>query len=97
MRPSEGLVATLITGAGGGIGLATARAFAEAGASVHSCRSSGGNGRSAWIPAPRRRAPGVDGSSIGGMRGSKGRAAYSASKSGVIGLTRAAAQNPHSD
>ncbi|OCK58988.1 glucose 1-dehydrogenase [Bradyrhizobium sp. LMTR 3] len=33
----------------------------------------------------------VNCSSIGGMRGSKGRAAYSASKFGVIGLTRASA------
>ena len=33
----------------------------------------------------------VNCSSIGGMRGSKGRAAYSASKFGVIGLTRAGA------
>src|SRR3954469_17916221 len=33
----------------------------------------------------------VNCSSIGGLRGSKGRAAYSASKFGVIGLTRAAA------
>jgi NAD(P)-dependent dehydrogenase (short-subunit alcohol dehydrogenase family) len=33
----------------------------------------------------------VNCSSIGGMKGSKGRAAYSASKFGVIGLTRAAA------
>lgn len=33
----------------------------------------------------------VNCSSIGGMRGSKGRSAYSASKFGVIGLTRAAA------
>ena len=33
----------------------------------------------------------VNCSSIGGMRGSKGRAAFSASKFGVIGLTRAAA------
>jgi NAD(P)-dependent dehydrogenase (short-subunit alcohol dehydrogenase family) len=33
----------------------------------------------------------VNCSSIGGMRGSKGRAAYSASKFGVLGLTRAAA------
>lgn len=33
----------------------------------------------------------VNCSSIGGMRGSKGRAAYSASKFGVIGLTRGAA------
>jgi NAD(P)-dependent dehydrogenase (short-subunit alcohol dehydrogenase family) len=33
----------------------------------------------------------VNCSSIGAMRGSKGRAAYSASKFGVIGLTRAAA------
>jgi NAD(P)-dependent dehydrogenase (short-subunit alcohol dehydrogenase family) len=33
----------------------------------------------------------VNCSSIGGMRGSKGRTAYSASKFGVIGLTRAAA------
>ena len=33
----------------------------------------------------------VNCSSIGGMRGSKGRAAYSASKFGVIGLTRATA------
>jgi NAD(P)-dependent dehydrogenase (short-subunit alcohol dehydrogenase family) len=33
----------------------------------------------------------VNCSSIGGMRGSKGRAAYSARKFGVIGLTRAAA------
>jgi NAD(P)-dependent dehydrogenase (short-subunit alcohol dehydrogenase family) len=33
----------------------------------------------------------VNCSSIGGMRGSKGRAAYSASKFGIIGLTRAAA------
>jgi NAD(P)-dependent dehydrogenase (short-subunit alcohol dehydrogenase family) len=33
----------------------------------------------------------VNCSSIGGMRGSKGRAAYSASKFGVTGLTRASA------
>jgi NAD(P)-dependent dehydrogenase (short-subunit alcohol dehydrogenase family) len=33
----------------------------------------------------------VNCSSIGGLRGSKGRAAYSASKFGIIGLTRAAA------
>ena len=33
----------------------------------------------------------VNRSSIGGMRRSKGRAAYSASKFGIIGLTRAAA------
>jgi NAD(P)-dependent dehydrogenase (short-subunit alcohol dehydrogenase family) len=33
----------------------------------------------------------VNCSSIGGMKGSKGRAAYSASKFGVIGLTRASA------
>ncbi|HUO22112.1 MAG TPA: SDR family oxidoreductase [Caulobacteraceae bacterium] len=33
----------------------------------------------------------VNCSSIGGLRGSKGRAAYSASKHGVIGLTKAAA------
>ena len=33
----------------------------------------------------------VNCSSIGGMRGSKGRAAYSASKFGIVGLTRAAA------
>jgi NAD(P)-dependent dehydrogenase (short-subunit alcohol dehydrogenase family) len=33
----------------------------------------------------------VNCASIGGMRGSKGRAAYSASKFGVVGLTRAAA------
>jgi NAD(P)-dependent dehydrogenase (short-subunit alcohol dehydrogenase family) len=33
----------------------------------------------------------VNCSSVGGMRGSKGRAAYSASKFGVIGLTRASA------
>jgi len=33
----------------------------------------------------------VNCSSIGGMRGSKGRAAYSASKFGIIGLTRASA------
>ncbi len=33
----------------------------------------------------------VNCSSIGGMRGSKGRAAYSASKFGVLGLTRASA------
>ncbi|MGA7811152.1 SDR family NAD(P)-dependent oxidoreductase [Bradyrhizobium sp.] len=35
----------------------------------------------------------VNCSSIGGMRGSKGRSAYSASKHGVIGLTRAAARD----
>jgi NAD(P)-dependent dehydrogenase (short-subunit alcohol dehydrogenase family) len=33
----------------------------------------------------------VNCSSIGGLRGSKGRAAYSASKFGIIGLTRASA------
>ena len=167
----EGKVA-LVTGAGGGIGLATARAFAEAGASVivadnnatlvneaaEGLRSAGRealpitcdvrdrsqvkamiqevfetygrldaafnnagincdgapvletedeefdnildvNLRGIWncMKAELRQmtAQGngaiVNCSSIGGMRGSKGRAAYSASKFGVIGLTRAAA------
>jgi NAD(P)-dependent dehydrogenase (short-subunit alcohol dehydrogenase family) len=162
----------LVTGAGGGIGLATARAFAEAGASViiadndamllreatNGLRSAGHealaivcdvrdrshvkamidqavetygrldaafnnagincdgapvletdddefdnildvNLRGVWncMKAELRQmiAQGsgaiVNCSSIGGMRGSKGRAAYSASKFGVIGLTRAAA------
>jgi NAD(P)-dependent dehydrogenase (short-subunit alcohol dehydrogenase family) len=172
MYPSfEGKVA-LVTGAGGGIGLATARAFAEAGASVvlvdwnaallqeagESFKSAGHkvaavtcdvadrdqvrtaieeavaafgrldaafnnagincagapmlesddeefdriidvNLRGVWncMKAELRQmtAQGdgaiVNCSSIGGMRGSKGRAAYSASKFGVVGLTRAAA------
>lgn len=171
MNLFEGNVA-LVTGAGGGIGLATARAFAEAGASViiadrdaamieaaadqlrsmgrqvyavscdvtdraqvktmieRAVRSCGRldaafnnagincdaapmtetedeefdnvlniNLRGVWncMKAELRHmiAQGsgaiVNCSSIGGMRGSKGRAAYSASKFGVIGLTRAAA------
>jgi NAD(P)-dependent dehydrogenase (short-subunit alcohol dehydrogenase family) len=171
MKLFEGQVA-LVTGAGGGIGLATASAFAEAGASVivadsnaallekaaDGLRSSGRkvlavtcdvtdrgqvkatieqavqtfgrldaafnnagincdgapmletedeefdsildvNLRGVWncMKAELRQmmAPGsgaiVNCSSIGGMRGSKGRAAYSASKFAVIGLTRAAA------
>jgi NAD(P)-dependent dehydrogenase (short-subunit alcohol dehydrogenase family) len=171
MKSFEGQVA-LVTGAGGGIGLATARAFAAAGASVivadrdaalietaadelHSAgrqalavtcdvtdrtqvramieqavRTYGRldaafnnagincdaapmsemedeefdnvlniNLRGVWncMKAELRQmlAQGsgaiVNCSSIGGMRGSKGRAAYSASKFGVIGLTRAAA------
>jgi NAD(P)-dependent dehydrogenase (short-subunit alcohol dehydrogenase family) len=171
MKTFEGKVA-LVTGAGGGIGLATARAFAEAGASVtvadinaalvneaaDGLRSAGHealpitcdvrdrsqvkamiqrasetygrldaafnnagincdgapmletedeefdtildvNLRGIWncMKAELRQmtAQGsgaiVNCSSIGGMRGSKGRAAYSASKFGVIGLTRAAA------
>jgi NAD(P)-dependent dehydrogenase (short-subunit alcohol dehydrogenase family) len=162
----------LVTGAGGGIGLATAKAFAEAGASViladndaallekavNGLRSTGHkvlaipcdvrdrsqvgamiseavetygrldaafnnagincdgapvletdddefdtiidvNLRGVWncMKAELRQmtAQGtgaiVNCSSIGGMRGSKGRAAYSASKFGIIGLTRAAA------
>jgi NAD(P)-dependent dehydrogenase (short-subunit alcohol dehydrogenase family) len=171
MKLFAGQVA-LVTGAGGGIGLATARAFAQAGASVvvadsnaalleqaaYGLRSSGHsilgvtcdvtdrgqvkatvelavqtfgrldaafnnagincdsaamletedavfdsildvNLRGVWncMKAELRQmmAQGsgaiVNCSSIGGMRGSKGRAAYSASKFGVIGLTRAAA------
>jgi NAD(P)-dependent dehydrogenase (short-subunit alcohol dehydrogenase family) len=171
MKLFEGQVA-LVTGAGGGIGLATASAFAEAGASVivadsnaallekaaDGLRSSGRkvlavtcdvtdrgqvkatieqavqtfgrldaafnnagincdgapmletedeesdsildvNLRGVWncMKAELRQmmAQGsgaiVNCSSIGGMRGSKGRAAYSASKFAVIGLTRAAA------
>jgi NAD(P)-dependent dehydrogenase (short-subunit alcohol dehydrogenase family) len=171
MDSFEGKVA-LVTGAGGGIGLATANAFAEAGASVimadsdtalleeaaRGLRSAGHqvgavtcdvrdrnqvkamiqqasetygrldaafnnagincagapvletedeefdnildvNLRGIWncMKAELRQmtAQGsgaiVNCSSIGGMRGSKGRAAYSASKFGVIGLTRAAA------
>ncbi len=169
MKLFNGKVA-LITGAGGGIGLATARAFAEAGASVIMADSNAAlleeaaegcvqpamrlavtcdvrpnqvramteqavgaygrldaafnnagincdgapvletedeefdnilnvNLRGIWncMKAELRQmiAQGggaiVNCSSIGGMRGSKGRAAYSASKFGVIGLTRAAA------
>jgi NAD(P)-dependent dehydrogenase (short-subunit alcohol dehydrogenase family) len=171
MKLFEGQVA-LVTGAGGGIGLATARAFAEAGASVivadsdvalletaaDGLRAAGHralavtcdvtdrgqvkamieqavrafgrldaafnnaginsdgaplieteddefdnivnvNLRGVWncMKAELRQmvAQGsgaiVNCSSIGGMRGSKGRAAYSASKFGVIGLTRASA------
>src|SRR6516164_7050603 len=147
----------LVTGAAGGIGLATAKAFADAGASV-AMRSAGHevlalgcdvtnrdqvnamieravktygrvdaafnnagincdgaplvktedaefeeiinvNLRGVWncMKAELRQmtAQGsgtvVNCSSIGGMRGSKGRAAYSASKFGVIGLTCASA------
>jgi NAD(P)-dependent dehydrogenase (short-subunit alcohol dehydrogenase family) len=171
MKLFEGKVA-LVTGAGGGIGLATASAFAEAGASVIMADSNAtlleeaaGGLRSAGhevlavtcdvtdrnqVRAMTEQAVGAYGrldaafnnagincdgapvletedeefdsilnvnlrgvwncmkaelrqmmaqgsgtivncSSIGGMRGSKGRAAYSASKFGVIGLTRAAA------
>src|SRR4051812_29188582 len=171
MKLLEGQVA-LVTGAGGGIGLATARAFAEAGASVivadnnmalletaaEGLRAAGHNAigvtcdvtdrdqvkamveqavrtygrldaafnnagincnaapmgetedeefdnvlninlRGVWncmkaeLRQMREQGSGaiVNCSSIGGMRGSRGRAAYSASKFGVIGLTRAAA------
>ena len=171
MKSFEGQV-SLITGAGGGIGLATARAFAEAGASVivadsdaallgtatEVLRAAGHNVmgvtcdvtdrgqvkamveqaigtygrldaafnnagincagapltdteddefdsivnvnlRGVWncmkAELHQMMAQGsgaiVNCSSIGGMRGSKGRAAYSASKFGVIGLTRASA------
>jgi NAD(P)-dependent dehydrogenase (short-subunit alcohol dehydrogenase family) len=173
MKLFEGKVA-LVTGAGGGIGLATASAFAEAGASVIMADSNAtlleeaaGDLRSAGhevlavtcdvtdrnqVRAMTEQAVGAYGrldaafnnagincdgapmletededeefdsildvnlrgvwncmkaelrqmmaqgsgaivncSSIGGMRGSKERAAYSASKFGVIGLTRAAA------
>src|SRR3984885_1751157 len=171
MKSFEGQVA-LVTGAGGGIGLAAASAFAEAGASVimadsnaalleeaaSALRSAGHevlamtcdvrdrnqvramteqaakaygrldaafnnagincdgapmletddeefdsildvNLRGVWncMKAELRQmmAQGsgaiVNCSSIGGMRGSKGRAAYSASKFGIIGLTRAVA------
>lgn len=171
MKSFEGQVA-LVTGAGGGIGLATARAFAEAGASVivadrdaalieratEGLRSAGHEALAVicdvtdrgQVKAMVEQAIGTYGrldaafnnagincdaapmnetdddefdnilnvnlggawncmkaelrpmmaqgsgaivncSSVGGMRGSKGRAAYSASKFGVIGLTRAAA------
>ena len=171
MKSFEGKVA-LVTGASGGIGLATANAFAEAGASVvvadnnvmllkeaaDGLRSAGHealavacdvrdrsqvkamidqtvrtyghldaafnnagincdgapmletedeefdsildvNLRGVWncmkVELRQMMAQGsgaiVNCSSIGGLRGSKGRAAYSASKFGVIGLTRAAA------
>jgi NAD(P)-dependent dehydrogenase (short-subunit alcohol dehydrogenase family) len=171
MKTFDGKV-TLVTGAGGGIGLATARAFAEAGASVviadnnaalvqeaaKGLRAAGHevlpiacdvrdrsqvkamidqaagtygrldaafnnagincdsapvleteddefdnildvNLRGTWncLKAELRQMTTqgsgaiVNCSSIGGLRGSKGRAAYSASKFGVIGLTRASA------
>jgi NAD(P)-dependent dehydrogenase (short-subunit alcohol dehydrogenase family) len=111
----DGKVA-LVTGAGGGIGLATAEAFAKAGASVvladrdeervgkaaEGLRAAGHNTiglRGVWncMKGELRQmvAQGsgaiVNCSSIGGLKGSRGRSAYSASKHAVIGLTRSAA------
>jgi NAD(P)-dependent dehydrogenase (short-subunit alcohol dehydrogenase family) len=111
----DGKVA-LVAGAGGGIGLATAEAFAKAGASVvladrdeervgkaaEGLRAAGHNTiglRGVWncMKGELRQmvAQGsgaiVNCSSIGGLKGSIGRSAYSASKHAVIGLTRSAA------
>jgi len=111
----DGKVA-LVTGAGGGIGLATAEAFAKAGASVvladrdeervgkaaEGLRAAGHNTiglRGVWncMKGELRQmvAQGsgaiVNCSSIGGLKGSRGRSAYSASKHAVSGLTRSAA------
>jgi NAD(P)-dependent dehydrogenase (short-subunit alcohol dehydrogenase family) len=111
----DGKVA-LVTGAGGGIGLATAEAFAKAGASVvladrdeervgkaaEGLRAAGHNTiglRGVWncMKGELRQmvAQGsgaiVNCSSIGGLKGSRGRSAYSASNHAVSGLTRSAA------
>ncbi|PYI58558.1 MAG: short-chain dehydrogenase [Verrucomicrobia bacterium] len=68
-----------VTGAGGGIGRATAMAFAREGASVVVADVSEGGGAI------------VNTSSGAGVIGIKGSPAYTAAKHGVIGLTRAAA------
>jgi NAD(P)-dependent dehydrogenase (short-subunit alcohol dehydrogenase family) len=64
----------LVTGAGSGMGLATAQAFAQAGAAV--VMADGAI---------------VNCSSLGALVGIPGRAAYHASKHGVLGLTSSAA------
>jgi NAD(P)-dependent dehydrogenase (short-subunit alcohol dehydrogenase family) len=76
----------LITGAGSGMGLVTARAFAEAGAAVALADVNENAVRSAaeeLVSAGHK--------AIGGLIGIAGRAAYHASKHGVIGLTKSAA------
>src|ERR1700730_8205455 len=104
----DGKVA-LVTGAGGGIGLATAEAFAKAGASVvladrdeervgkaaQGLRAAGHNTiglRGVWnCMKGELRQMVAQGSGAIGLKGSRGRSAYSASKHAVIGLTRSAA------
>src|SRR5437879_2960635 len=66
----------LVTGAGSGLGLATARAFAESGASVVLAD---------WNEKT------VNCSSLGGLIGGARRGTYHAAKHGVIGFTKSAA------
>jgi NAD(P)-dependent dehydrogenase (short-subunit alcohol dehydrogenase family) len=77
----------LITGASSGMGLATAQAFAESGAAVVLADV---NDESLRAATAGLRAHGHC-SSLGGLVGLPGRAAYHASKHGVLGLTSSAA------
>ena len=92
----------LVTGASSGMGLATARAFAEAGAAVVLADINEEDLRTATdaLTSAGHQSIGIscDGSgaivncsSLGGLVGLPRRAAYHASKHGVIGLTRSVA------
>ena len=96
----QGKVA-LVTGAGSGMGLATARAFAETADALGEefDRVVAINMRGVWscmkyeLIQMREQGSGaiVNCSSLGGLVGIGGRAAYHAAKHGVLGMTKSAA------